>query len=110
MNDQRGSTFWQRPSTRLGWWAFGLFAAFVVMFIINTVVFIPTAQGEPGAGWREMLLPFYGLFMMLCGLVGAILGVIALMRKQERTWMVWVTLLPGILVTAFVLGEILVPH
>lgn len=29
-----------RPSTRLGWWAIWLGATFVVMWIINTFVFV----------------------------------------------------------------------
>ena len=34
-------SLWQRPSTRLGWWAVRLAALFVVLFIIDSVVFMP---------------------------------------------------------------------
>jgi len=96
-----------RPSTRLGWWAVGLAAAFVVMWIINATVFMPTTVLIP---WRQAVLPFYGIFMMLCGLAAGIVGLIAVVRRRERSWLVWLTLLPGLFALFVLLGELLVPH
>ena len=96
-----------RPSTRIGWWSVGLAAAFVVMWIINSTVFMPTTILIP---WRQMILPFYGILMMLCGLGAGILGLIAVTRQHERAWLVWLAMLPGLFVLFFVLGEFLVPH
>jgi hypothetical protein len=101
------STFAQRPSTRLGWWAFGLMAAFLVMWIINTLVFMPGLAPE---GWNMVILPIFGILMVLCGLSGGIVGLIALIRNRERSWMVWLCLLPGAFVLFLLLGEFLVPH
>jgi len=53
---------------------------------------------------------FYGLFMMACGLGGAVAGLLALLRHGERSWLVWLPLLPGALVIFLLLGEFLVPH
>jgi len=47
---------------------------------------------------------------MLCGLAAGIVGLIAVIRRHERSWLVWLTILPGLLVLLFVLGEFLVPH
>jgi len=96
-----------KPVTRLGWWAVWLGAAFVVMWIINSFVFMPTTVLIP---WRQVVLPFYGIFMMLCGLVSGIIGLIAVIWKHERALLVWLTLLPGAFVLFFLLGEFLVPH
>jgi len=96
-----------RPSTRLGWWSVGLAAAFVVMWIINSTVFMPSTVIIP---WRQAVLPFYGIFMMLCGLAAGIVGLIAVTRQHERAWLVWLALLPGLFVLFFLLGEFLVPH
>jgi hypothetical protein len=56
------------------------------------------------------VLPFYGIAMLSCGLAAGIVGLIAVIRRQERSWLVWLTMLPGLMVVAFVLGEFLVPH
>jgi hypothetical protein len=48
--------------------------------------------------------------MLLCGLAAGILGLIAVIRKNERSWLVWLTLLPGLLVLFLLLGEFLFPH
>ena len=98
---------WGWPSTRLGWWSVGLAATFVVLWIINSTVFMPSTVEVP---WRTVVLPFYGIFMMLCGLAAGIVGLIAVVRGHERSWLVWLTMLPGLFVAFFVLGEFLTPH
>ena len=110
MTNQKSSSFWQRPSTRLGWWAVGLGGVFVLMFIINTALFMPAYQGLPSTRWIEILLPFYGIFMALCALAAGIVGLIAVIRKHERSWLAWLTILPGAFVLFLLLGELLVPH
>ena len=95
------------PSTRLGWWAVILAATFVVLFLINSTVFMPSTVEIP---WRQVVLPFYGIAMLLCGLAAGIVGLIAVSRRYERSCLVWFTLLPGLWVIFLVLGEFLVPH
>jgi uncharacterized membrane protein len=101
------STFLKRPSTRLGWWAVGLAIAFIVMSIVNSAVFMRLSEAIP---WRQTILPFYGIFMMLCGLATLVVGLIAIIRNHERSWLVWLTILPGASALLFVLGEFLLPH
>lgn len=101
------SHFTEKPHTRLGRWAVGLGILFVVLFLINSFVFMPTSSDAP---WRQVVLPFYGIFMLLCGLATGIIGLVAVIRRHERSWLVWLTLLPGLLVLFLVLGEFLVPH
>ncbi len=101
---------WQTPATRLGKWAVGLAAAFVVMFIVNTAIFMPLWMYAPDAPWRQALLPVYGIFMMLCGLAAGIVALVAVIREHERSWLVWLTLLPWAFALFFVTGELLVPH
>ena len=110
MTGLKSSSLWKRPSTRLGWWAVSLAGAFVVMFIINSTVFMPAYQDASSELWRHNLLPFYGIFMMLCALAAGIVGLIAVIRKHERSWLVWLTILPGAFALFLLLGELLVPH
>jgi hypothetical protein len=98
--------FFGNPSTRLGWWAVGLGALFLLLWLINSFVFMPSSDDAP---WRQVLLPFYGIFMILCGLGTGVLSLIAVIRR-ERSWLVWLTLLPGLLMLFLLLGEFLVPH
>jgi len=106
-----GQPLWRRiitwPSTRLGWWSVGLAAAFEILMTINTAIFMRLTVDVP---WRVTVLPFYGVFMMLCGLAAGIVGLIAVIRQHERSWLVWLTLLIGLNALIFVLGEFLVPH
>ncbi len=95
------------PSTRLGWWSVGLAATFAVLFIINSTVFMPSTVEVP---WRQVVLPFYGIAMLSCGLAVGIVGLIAMIRRHERSWLVWLTMLLGLMVLFFVLDQFLVPH
>ena len=99
--------FFRVPRTTLGKWSVGLGLASVVLFLINSFVFMPTSSDAP---WRQVILPFYGIFMMLCGLASGIVGLVAVVRQRERSWLVWLMLLPGMFVLFFLLGEFLVPH
>jgi hypothetical protein len=99
--------FLGRPITRLGRWSVGLAATFLALFIINSTVFMPSTVLIP---WREVILPFYGIAMLSCGLAAGIVGLIAVIRQRERSWLVWLTMLPGLFVLFFILGEFLVPH
>ncbi len=110
MTTDSGSTLWQRPATRLGQWAVGLWALFVLLFIINSFVFMPAGENPANEWWMHAYLPFYGIFMLLCGFASGVIGLIAVLRKGERSWLVWLTLLPGAWVIFMLLGEFLVPH
>jgi hypothetical protein len=107
MGRHSGSTFLKRPATRPGWWALGLAITFEVMNIINSVVFMRLPENVP---WRQTVWPFYGIFMMLCGLSGGVVGLIAILRSHERSWLVWLAVLVGASAFLFILGEFLVPH
>jgi hypothetical protein len=96
----------RRPSTRLGWWSFGLAVTFVILMVINGAVFMQLPETE----WGPIILPFYGVLMILCGLAAGITGLIAAARQHERSWVAWFGLLPGLFVLLLLLGEFLVPH
>ena len=95
------------PSTRLGWWSVGLAAAFEILMIINSTIFMRLPEDVT---WRETVLPFYGVAMMSCGLVAGIVALVALTRRHERSWLVWLPMLAGLFVIVFLFGEFLAPH
>jgi len=86
------SHFLGMPGTRLGRWAVGLAAAsFVLQFAWSIL---------PGGAWLSFL----------CGLAGGIIALIAIIRQQERSWLVFLSILPMLGVFVFFLGEFLFPH
>jgi threonine/homoserine efflux transporter RhtA len=84
--------FFGIPHTKIGWWSVGLAAASIV-FILS---------------WS--VLPGGAILGFLSGLVGGILSLIAVIRQNERSWLVFLSILPLFWVLIFILGEFLVPH
>jgi hypothetical protein len=74
----------------------------VILFVINAAVFLPAPGVLP---WREA---FVGIVLLLCAIGGGIAALIALIRRHERSALVWLALLPGLFVI-FMIGEFLVP-
>ena len=97
------------PSSRLGWWAVGLGVLFSVLWTINTFLLVQTGSGDQPL-WMQLMLPFYGIIMLFSGLGAGILALVALFRRGERSWLVYITLLPFLLVIFLLAGEFLVPH
>jgi threonine/homoserine efflux transporter RhtA len=86
------SHFFEMPHTKLGWWA-------VAMAVSNLVLML---------AWT--ILPGGGALGLLAGLLSGILALIALIRQRERSWSVFLALLPMLNVFIFLLGEFLIPH
>ncbi len=95
---------WGLPITRLGRWAVSLAAAFVVLYAIDAALLMRVPAVAP---WLRSLLTFYGIVMVLCGLAAGVLAVAALLGRRERSWLVWLTLLPAALIILLLLAEVL---
>src|SRR5215203_3342126 len=78
------------PHTRLGGWAVGSAATFVVLLFF---------------GYN--ILPLYGIVLLFCGLCSGLLGLFAVLRRHERSALVWLAMLPGLFALAFLIGELL---
>lgn len=84
--------FFGLPRTRHGWWAVGLAAASIILILAWSLL--------PGGAWLGFI----------CGLAGGIIALIAVTRKQERSILVFLSILPLFWVLMFFLGEFLIPH
>lgn len=82
------------PRTKYGWWSVGLTLLFTVLFV--------SALNE----W----IRFSGMLTILLGIAGGILTLIALIGKHERSWLVWLMLLPGLFAIAISLASLFSPH
>jgi hypothetical protein len=110
METQSSSSFLHLPRTRLGWWAVGLFTIFVLLFIINAIIFVPAARGEPAARSIQVALPNFGIFLVLCGLAAGIVGLIAVIKQHERAWLVWLAIIPSFFILLLLLGDLLLAN
>ena len=91
---------WRRvislPRTCLGWLSVVLIGVPVALFFLGVIVYEEQLLEVPG--WVEPLLLGNFELMALSLLAGAVVGLIALIRSQERSVLVWLPLLlaPGL--------------
>lgn len=90
----KSSRFLEWPSTSLGRWSVGLGAVFAILFLLVS----------------NDVIHFSGFLTITFGVISGILTLIALIWKKERSWLIWLILIPGVFAILFALGEILVPH
>lgn len=82
----QGRIFW--PSTTAGRWSIGLFTSSALL--VATKVMVP--------------------IIALCGLAAGVSALIAIAGKHERSLLVWLPLVIGLMVFLISLAELLVPH
>jgi hypothetical protein len=83
------------PRTSLGWWAIGLASPFLFLNVLEILGWtFPFPESVGMAIW---------LTVILVGLPGAILGLIAVAHR-DRSWLVWVAQVPALLVFALFVG------
>lgn len=77
------------PTTRLGWWAVGLAAAFFPLVFAAAVVPRVAALG------------------FICGLAGGVAALIAIVRDRERAVIVFAALVPLAIAVGFMVAELI---
>jgi len=55
-------------------------------------------------------MPWYGFVVLGVGAASGVVGLIAIIRERERSWISWLTLLPLAFVVFMLVGEFAVPH
>jgi hypothetical protein len=99
--ESQGSAFRSLPATRVGRWAGTLavaFAGLVTLWLVGSKVHSDPAMAFTISALR--LAP-------LCGGAAALLALIALVTRRERSWFVWLGLVPGVLMLGVVALELL---
>ena len=93
------------PQTRLGWWSLGVAIAGVALFVVGAFVLTSNRPEGPGVPMFLVSVPALG------GLIAAgIIAVVAWFRRQERSLLVLLTVLPSLFAIYFVIGEFVFPH
>jgi uncharacterized membrane protein (DUF485 family) len=107
MSGQKLSRFWRKPASKLGWWAVGLAIAYLVLYIAVTAIVAIRSNLPASASSTGINL---GIPMLLIGLAAGVVALVAILAKHERSWAVWLSLLPGILSLLLIVGEFVFPH
>ena len=97
------------PVTRLGWWSAGLLAAFAAFL---TALFSLIAAGERGGEgfFSNLWLALPGLGAGLSGVLAGVTAGVAIVRRGERSVIVFLVLIVGLIVALFLLAETVNPH
>lgn len=98
------------PETKVGKWAVGLIVAFFLLLATGMIV-VSVFKQEGGETFLDNLwisIPMLGAGA--AAIAALITGVIGIIKSKERSILVFIASLTGLLVLWFVLGEILVPH
>ena len=86
------------PRTRLGLWAVRLLVAFTALFLTISAL---VASGQRGVWLVSLVIPLF-LFGVLAGATAAV----AIVRRGERSVLVFLPLIVGVLIAIFLLGEL----
>jgi hypothetical protein len=89
------------PRTRLGFWAVRLLITFAALFL--------TICGLVAAGQRGVWLVSLVIPLFLAGLLAAAAAATAILRRGERSALVFLPVIVGILIAIFLLGELIGP-
>ena len=95
----RGATIHLLPSTRLGLWALRLLIAFAALFLTLCALVV---AGQRGVWLVSLVIPL--------GLSGALAGgtaAFSVVRRGERSLLVFLPLVVGIIIAFFLVGELL---
>ena len=97
------------PKTRQGKWSAWLMVAFIVFF---GLFFIFMASGQRGGAtfFSNLWLTVPILLAGISGISAFFTGIIGVIKDRERSVLVYLAILIGLIVLLFCLAEIVFPH
>lgn len=98
MTKPNSSKFFQRPATKTGWWVGGMAIIAMLMAGVNMLGLNPFDQIT--AYDPNFLARAYDLVIFTSLMAATVLGMIALTGKRERSWFVWLFMIPVVFFVA----------
>lgn len=97
------------PKTRLGKWSVGLIIVFFALLFAGRLVAAATGGGGE-TFYDNIPLSLTMLSAVLSSVAAFFVGLVAVVKRHERSVMVYLSMLIGFLFLGFVLGELLGPE
>jgi hypothetical protein len=82
------------PKTKLGRWSIGLGAAFIILIWVKIQYFLP--------------LPTFAIAAI--GLLGFILSLVTVIKNKDRSILILIPILAGLIIVLWTAGELIFPH
>lgn len=97
------------PKTKIGKWSVGLLIAFIVFLVIGNII---VASGQEGGDtiFDNLYISIPMILAALCAIAALITGLVSIIKNKERSVLVIIATLIGLIITWFVFGELLIPH
>lgn len=94
------------PKTKLGWWSVGLFGFTVLCFIFTNIV---VSLGQTGGEKFQdnLLISIPMLLLAISGVLSFTVGLLGIIKSQERSVLVYIITFLGFLLTLLIIGELL---
>ncbi len=93
------------PKTVLGKWAIGLILAFFLFLIIGMTV-VATGQIGGNTIFDNLYISIPMLSAGICAIASFITGIISIIWKKERSILIFISSIIGLVILWFVIGEI----
>ena len=104
------------PKSNLGKWSVVLAPAMFVLFVVGTSLTNSLYEGVPAGGtiFADILSrPVLALSMLAgfgAGISALVTGLISIIKKKERSVLVYLSTLIGVGITLFLIAEFIFPH
>ncbi len=98
------------PKTNAGKCSIGAIIIFFILFSIRKLVFILSSAPIGKTFFDPPLIGILMISAWIGGFIALLIGIISIVMKKERSIMVLLSMLFGLLIFLFGLGEIVHPH
>lgn len=101
------------PRTILGKWSLVLIIIFIFLFIINIIIIKLLVNPSDSQKEQTLFNNPIGISMLVVatsGILSFFTGITSIIWKRERSILVFLSTLIGLLILWFMIGEILIPH
>jgi len=108
--------FFHGPDTKQGTWSIGLIIAMFILFFLGTSFTNTLYASVPSGGTilqdiaARPVLALTILTGMAAGVLAIVVGIVAVAVKKERSFLVYISTLIGMLLAIFLVGEFISPH